>query len=426
MARGRKPSAEVIKLFEEYQRALFQDNPDLVEEFYKIHGRFPKGYTEASDARLQAAAEQIQQDVIGSANPKFRKRDDRYVFDDDYRDDKLNTVERALARIAPTSPVTFVPGPAGQKMAIQGGNINSLGTTSGYLDANDAFGAPQQELSHINLDLSNPAHRAVATGEITEDIPLDQAREALTIREAMMADDHAMYSAALKRRDVPAEYAYQFLDRFKREKLSKDGNNGGPRKTGKVMDYIKASGNSGRDDIHLNAQGVPIMMLKADQTPEGKARMSQMLADRGASLSKQLVDTGFRSAMDPTPGMEIPGQTLEMDHASPQSLVGPAFADEPTNRTFLHRVTNGQTKNDRTLAQTLDLTAMGALIKAQGMQPVDARKLEGDELVTQLYTDSRQTNEFGRLLTKKMAHDRNAEYLEQATAALNKMRLAAA
>ena len=402
-----KLTQEQLKLIRAINDDFLDQNYELVEQFKEINGYYPGRYAARRDARLQAAAEKFHKEIIGKDNPIMSQNDDRYVFDHDTVDGQLNDIETAVARAAATTPVTIENG------RIYGGQLNNLGATSEYYDINESFGAPVQNLSHLTIDLNNPVHVGITTGIIDPSLPNEVVKEIATVRKAMKENDEVLYGNALKRRDVPEQYAYDFMNNYKREKVSSAA---GPRKTVKVMDYIKGSGNSGRGHIHLNAEGLPIVVLKQDQSPEGKAKMSQMLEARGGSLSKQLVDTGFRSSIDPTSGMEIPGQTLEMDHAQPQSVIGPELADHPSNRTWLEREANGQTKNDRDLAETMILLEAGAKLKALGIQPVDATKDKGNELYKKLYVNSAQTHDFGRTMPPKMAAKNNALYAPESEA----------
>ena len=411
-SRGAKPTQEHLRLYRNRNLSMFLEDEALVEEYRKHNdGAYPPGYLEQKAAQTKAIANAIMAEY--GSGPKTRKLDDREIFEDD--EGNLRSVDMASALTAPTSRVYI-----NDDGTVEGGHIETLGATSPYYLVDKALGDPVQELSHINIDMNNPAHVAVATGVIDPNMPIDQAKEALIIREAMQAEDAPAYARALDRgRNVSPEYAMAYLDRMKR--MTK-GEASKPPQAEKIANYLKVAGNTRRPDIHLLAGDKTIEELNADKSPEGRAINSELLRRRYGHMAQKLVSTGFRSANDPTPGMEIPGKTLEMDHAAAYSNVGPALADEPINHTFLHGVTNGQTKNDRTIRETHDLIRMGAELKAQGVQPVDARKLQGDDLLTQLYIDSRQQDEYGRLLTKKMAADKNALYLTQSMDALQSMK----
>ena len=396
---GKRLGVKDQAIYDEFQR---RSNIDNVEDYFAIHGRYPEGYREAQDAKLQAAAEKIVADQIGGAAPRFYARDDRYVFDSD-TGSGINPVSVAIARSAPTTPIDFEDG------IVRGGEIET--DRLGYIDIQKAFGAPQSNASHLGIDAeNNPIHRALVFPDQTP-ITTTEQREAVNIAKAMVADDAIAYAAALRRRNVPAEYAKEYLSNFRYGSGSK------------VTDYLAQAGNSGRD-VYLMGGDKRISELRDKKFKEEK---SDLLDARKAALAKQWIDTGGRSANDPTPGLRVPGGgDMEMDHAADFSSSYDATgdtsrhkADDPSNHTWLAREANGQTKNDRSLSDTYGLMRGGAALNLIGVSPLDANKvkdgnvLTGAPLVQDMIDRSLQVAEHGRVLTpgqvkKGMSEDSSA------------------
>lgn len=375
-------------IWDEFKR---RSNVDNAEDYRAIHGEYPEGYRETKDAQLQAAAEAIFAETIGRDAPKFYARDDRYVFDDD-SGEGLNPVSLAVARSGPTTPVVIDDG------VVYGGELDT--DRLGYVDIYRAYGDPQSNASHLGIDPENNIiHRALAFPDQTPIETVEQ-REAVDVARAMSADDAVAYSAALKRRNVSPEYAKDYLSNFTY------GTGPGSRK---VLDYLAQAGNSGRD-VYLMGGDKRISELKGKEFKDEKSRL---LEARKGSLAKQFVDTGGRSANDPTPGLRTPGGgDMEMDHGADYSSSFDATgdtssykADDPVNHTWLAREANGQTKNDRSLSDTYGLMRGGAVLNLLGVDALDANKvkdgvrLTGNPLVRDMIDRSLQKAEHGRVLT---------------------------
>ena len=373
-----------------------RSNIDNAEDYFAIHGRYPEGFDEARDAQLQAAAEKIIADEAGGPAPRFYARDDRYVFDSD-TGDGLNSVDRAIARTAPTTPVYFE-----DDGTVSGGEV--ITDRLGYVNIEDAFGEPQTNASHLGIDPENNAvHKALVFPDSVVPTSIEE-KQAVQIAKAMAADDADSYRSAIIERDVPEDYAVDYVGRFKTA--------GGK----KVLDYLAQAGNSGRD-VYLMGGDKRISEL---QNPKYKDEKAALLNDRKGALSKLLVDTGFRSANNPNRGMRIPGQDLEMDHAKDYRSSADAtgdfssfMADDRANQTFLGREANGQTKNDRPLSATYNLMQTGAILKMAGINPLDAKKLEGRDLVNDLIDRSSQVDQHGRVLTPGQVKRGEAEEAQQ-------------
>lgn len=401
----------VQKVHEQILLDEFLNNPAFAAEMEQ-RGLVTDMMRGQKDAQLQAAAEAIQQELIGRPNPAFRKREARYVFDDDNLDGVPNAVDVSIGRSAPSDPVYINP-----DGTVTGGRARTLSVVGDYIDVEEAFGKPIDVLSHKSINPNNDLHVAVATGKLPPNSRFagtDEAAAAIQIHEASKANDPVAYVAANIERNVPLAHAKEYVDRLRTlRNTSTDLRGVGPVKSTKIMDYLKGSGNSGREDIELMGRGRSIRSFKED--PSARQEYQGLLGERGGSLAQLLVNTGFRSANDPTPGMQIPGVVLEMDHAIPQSVVGVGAADDPRNHSFLIREANGETKNDRDLAETMRLYGDGLALKREFIEPSQPRKkYTGDDMSRQLYVDSKQEQEFGRKLTDKMAQDRGATYDREA------------